>query len=308
MIDKNAFDSKVRTGSLLDTVALCREVVRTITTESESIGGRKWQFSQLRHGWRQGLDLAKQLPRDLDEIPTAVMRLATSCDAETLRAAIVCATLRLPEADQREYKAQQGDTIRKDQDITRNRRAILSIDRFVSLARQSCFARSYIERIIGLCAATGRRTYEIACTASFEYVDDSHVLFTGQAKERGDSNKRVGSYVIPTLIPAREVIATLATIRADKPELLQLDSKAFHSKCAKELHGKVKPFGDCFSNKSISPKDLRSAWIKIAHFVFDEEKTGRGLYYARMLGHGETDLMTMQAYDDFIISDPEYSA
>lgn len=63
---------------------------------------------------------------------------------------------------------------------------------------------------VALALATGRRQVEIHSCGRFEYVDEYHVKFTGQAKTRLNAlaaYEENPSYIIPTLVPAHLVIA-----------------------------------------------------------------------------------------------------
>jgi hypothetical protein len=63
--------------------------------------------------------------------------------------------------------------------------------------------------VLALCFVTGRRPYsEIMSTAKFEYLDNNHVRFTGQAKGRG-SKADDFSLDIPVFAPADKVVAAL---------------------------------------------------------------------------------------------------
>jgi hypothetical protein len=62
---------------------------------------------------------------------------------------------------------------------------------------------------VALALATGRRQVEIHSTGSFEFVDDYHVKFSGQAKTRGkafEAYEENPSYIIPTLLKAELVV------------------------------------------------------------------------------------------------------
>jgi len=83
-----------------------------------------------------------------------------------------------------------------------------------------------------------RRPVEIATSAVFEIIDDSTVLFTGQAKVKGRGD--VGAYPIPTLCDAEKVIAGLARLRNSRPELWGMESKLFHNRISKDLNVRVR--------------------------------------------------------------------
>ncbi len=315
MIDKKAFDAELGKANLLETVALCVREVDRIYRESVTIGGRKWAFSQLR----QGVDLsAKGLipPRApmvdraayAHDVTTAMVRLAGQGVAlDRVKAMAVLALVRLDALDSGAYREQSRDTVIRDLDASHgDRRGIVSVDRFVSIAEQLLEGRSYLDRILGLCALTGRRTFEVGCSATFTAMGRNRVNFAGQAKTR-DRENGDSAYSIPVLTDnATKVVDTLATIRADKPDLTGLSSEQFHNRCAKDLHKRAQVFSEVFSDNVAKPKDLRPAYAEIAWLLVDERRTGKALFLARVLGHGDRDLLTAQSYDDFVILDPEY--
>lgn len=309
LIQKVEFDAAVRKASPLEVVGICIKEVERIYRESDTIGGRKWAFSQYRSGWSEGKDLMP--PRGFGveraqygvDVGTAVLRLASKVDHDILKSMVILALMRLDANDNATYRDEQKDTVVKDQDMTRARRAIVDVDRFVEIGESLLDGQSYLSRILGLCAVTGRRTVEIGTTAVFDWIDPNHVQFTGQAKTRGRTDVR--PYAIPTLTDAGKVIDTLASIRHDKPELVE-QPDLFHNRCVKDLYTRARVFGEVFSDGTAKPKDLRPAWVEIAWLLFDERQTGKALFLSRMLGHGDQDLMTAQSYDDFLIRDPAY--
>ena len=309
MIDKQTFDSDIEKASALDCVKICATVVNTVYRESETVGGRKWQFSQLRRGWTvHGRDLIPprgNMARDayVNEIAATVIRLAKSTAPNVIKAVVVQAIVRLDGVDANAYRNESRDTVVRDLDPTRGRRGIVSVDGFISVGESLLEARSYFDRILGLCSVTGRRTVEIATTASFERIGPNRVLFTGQAKTRG---RESAGYEIPTLADSSRVIKALATIREDCPELV-IKPDIFHDRCSRELGRRARAFSQCFSNNSARPKDLRAAWAEIVWLLDDEHMTGKALYLSRVLGHGDNDLLTAQSYDDFTITDPAYN-
>ena len=309
MIDKQAFDASIEKAAPLECVALCNNAVSAVYAGSESLGGRKWQFSKLRTGWtdtgREHVPPRGSLTRDAYtvEVGAAVIRLVKTVPARVVKAMVVQALVRLDSDDSQAYKSETRDAVVKDLDPTRGRRAILSVDGFISLGESLLTANSYYERILGLCALTGRRGIEIATSAIFERIDANSVLFTGQAKTRG---RPAAPYAIPTLTNSIRVIDALATIRDDCPELV-LKPELFHNRTSRELGRRSRVFSRCFSNNDARPKDLRAAYAEICWLVMDERETGKALYLSRVLGHGDNDLLTAQSYDDFTITDPAYN-
>lgn len=313
LVDKLTFDAAIRKATPLEAVDVCLREVGRIYAESETVGGRKWVFSQLRRGRDpqavkslippRGTDVSRE--RYAQDVATAVVRLAgQGTTPEVLKDMVVLALVRLDSQDAQGYRVESRDAVVRDLDPTRGRRGIVSVDGFVDIAAGLLDGRSYLDRILGVCALTGRRTYEVACTASFAVDGRNSVVFSGQAKTRGREGSE--SYVIPTLAPAAKVVATMATIREDKPDLVDLTSEGFHNRCAKDLHVRAKVFAPAFSDGTAKPKDLRPAWAEITWLLIDERRTGKALYLSRILGHGDQDLLTAQSYDDFTIQDPEY--
>lgn len=311
MIQKIEFDALIAKATPLAAVQVCTDVVARIYADSETIGGRKWAFSQLRKGWNQGVELIPpRTPKTsredyATEVGAAVMRLVKKTDPVTLKGMIVQSLVRLDAADSTTYQVQSRDSVVRDLDPTRGRRSIVGVDEFVTIAEGLLQGRSYLDRILGICALTGRRTVEVATSAHFKPINSNRVFFTGQAKTRGRTD-RVEGYPIPTLANSARIIATLQTIREDRPDLVT-NPEVFHNRCAKDLHKRAQAFAPCFSDQTAKPKDLRSAWAEICWLIDDERKTGKALYLSRVLGHGDDDLMTAQSYDDFTISDPDYN-
>lgn len=311
MIQKIEFDALIAKANPLTAVQVCSDAVARVYADSTTIGGRKWAFSQLRKGWNQGVELIP--PRGLQttredyarEVGAAVMRLVKKTDPATLKSMIVLSLMRLDANDAREYQRESNRAVVRDLDAEQSRRAIVGVDEFVTIGEQLLDGRSYLDRILGICALTGRRTIEVATSAHFEPINGNRVFFTGQAKTRGRTD-RVDGYPIPTLTDSARIVATLKTIREDRPDLVT-NPELFHNRCAKDLHKRARVFAPCFNDKTAKPKDLRSAWAEICWLIHDERKSSKVLYMSRVLGHGEQDMVTALAYDDFTITDPEYS-
>lgn len=65
------------------------------------------------------------------------------------------------------------------------------------------------EVAVALLALTGRRQSEITSSASFEKIDDMHVLFKGQLKTQSDDTIKVNGFKIPILTSPENVIKAL---------------------------------------------------------------------------------------------------
>lgn len=308
MVRKAEFDRKIQRATPLQAVEIALQEIEHISEHSQSIGGKKWAFSMYRSGYEIGKDLVPTRSNDLTPVEygklvsETLQRIETRQSSERLKSMVVLALMRLDPKDAKTYQLQMGRTVRDGMERT-GRREIVSVDRFIEIGEQLLDAGSYLGRILGICALTGRRTVEVACTAVFEKTGSNEVLFTGQAKAR--NREDVAAYRIPTLTEADRVIETLRTIRKDKPELAE-DPEIFHSRCAKDLHQRARVFTEVYNTGAAKPKDLRPTYAEIAWLLFDERKTGKPLYFSTILGHGSQDLMTALSYDDFIVTDPNY--
>jgi len=189
----------------------------------------------------------------------------------------------------------------------KNLRAITDVSRYLAVSRELLSSTSsYLDWIIGLAALSGRRTAEIACSAFMERVSDHTVLFSGQLKLKA---RQLSSYTIPVLYDPKELIKVLAKLRLAKPELVGNRLK-FHDNASKNLNYKVKKYyAGCFDGDP-KPKDLRSIYAELCFALFCEKGGVRNIaknqYFSLLLGHGENDLSTSDAYVDFYIDDPNF--
>ena len=309
MIRKEDFDRRIQKATPIQAVDVAILEASHVYENSETTGGRKWAFSQYRQGYEIGKDLVPIRAAGLDRVAygnvvkETIQRIGLRHSPERLKGMVVLALMRLDGEDGKTYRDETQAAVSHGMDSELGRREIVSVDRFISIGEGLLDAGSYLARILGLCAVTGRRTVEIACTARFEKTGPNEVSFSGQAKAR-DRND-VGPYRIPTLVHADRVLECLATIRADKPDLVE-NPEIFHSRCAKDLHVRARVFSEVFNAGHAKPKDLRPTYAEIAWLLFDERRTGKPLYFSRILGHGSKDIVTALSYDDFVVTDPNY--
>jgi hypothetical protein len=188
-----------------------------------------------------------------------------------------------------------------------NLRKIYDVDNYIKTSIELLESNSIYERIIALCALTGRRSAEIGCTARFFKTEiDNVVLFDGQLKVKDRDD--VKPYKIPVLCDSSKIINCLKTIREDKPEYLN-QAETFNSKTSKELSLRVKKYLGGFVQDTIRVKDLRAIYATIAydnycknHFSKDEYiTTSINGYFSQILGHGIHDVVTSISYQDFCI-------
>ncbi|EIJ40938.1 hypothetical protein BegalDRAFT_3572, partial [Beggiatoa alba B18LD] len=131
----------------------------------------------------------------------------------------------------------------------------------------------------GLMLLTGRRSTEIFKSANFDYVDESHVIFTGQLK-----NTRCGvavhnardSFVIPVLVNANRIVTALNKVRSMKPlsdksenEVNSLTGSAINKAVKRNLNGHIKrainqSIDSLVDFNHLEAKALRSIYVHIA--------------------------------------------
>jgi hypothetical protein len=175
-----------------------------------------------------------------------------------------------------------------------------------------------LEIVAGLLLVTGRRSYEICCTASFDLVpiagtkgfDRWHLAFSGQAKTRGAAGTKAGeTYVIPCLANAPTVRRAFMRFRASPlaAGLAGLDGETFSQRIAHRLNNTAKlALGRYFSDGApFTPKSLRSLYAEIAFKNFAQPDRSKSAFFADVLGHQEWDLETSLSYFDFYLDDPD---
>jgi hypothetical protein len=82
------------------------------------------------------------------------------------------------------------------------------IDKAISLLS----SKSYIDRVLGIAALTGRRVAEIGCTAEFIPFNKNMVVFKGQLKTK---DRLHSDYKIPLLTTSESIITCLKNMRLD---------------------------------------------------------------------------------------------
>ena len=205
---------------------------------------------------------------------------------------------RLSDEQQEQFKSAKSRQVIDDMAALR---PLDNVDAYLQKAIAILQGNSYLDQIIALCALTGRRTAEIATSAEFTYSSAHKILFSGQLKVK--QREGVFPYVIPVFHDANVLIQALAGLRKSKPAFIN-NYKKFHDCCSKELNLRVKKHFKPFFHGDIKPKDLRSIYAEVCFKMFNEDKLlARPLYYARVLGHAELDVVTAQSYDDFRITD-----
>lgn len=208
----------------------------------------------------------------------------------------------LSEAENAFLKNAKDLQINKDQSKLK---PIYNVDKYINIATNLLNESSYILRVLGLCALTGRRAAEIGSSAKFEVVngDPLCVLFDGQLKGR-DRND-LTQYKIPVLADSALIVSCINSIRNDKPLFINNPEK-FHNAASKELNLRCKKFFNFVTDGDLKVKDLRSIYGELSYMFHDDRSIAKTKFIAGVLGHGELDLNTVMSYLDFYIADQNY--
>jgi hypothetical protein len=181
----------------------------------------------------------------------------------------------------------------KERRSAEDRKYILDVDGFINKAVEELESVHFMPKVLALSALTGRRVAEIGCTAKFEFIDNNHVLFTGQLKTKNKLSEL--SYPIPVLYDAKVIIKALDNLRLNFPKYLE-DPYGFSTNYAPNMRNVVKKYKP-FIEGDITPKDLRSIYAPIAYERYCLDKREHDtLFYTKILGHSEKDIYTCLSY------------
>lgn len=171
----------------------------------------------------------------------------------------------------------------------------------IELAENLMCSEHPIDLIISVAVVTGRRFYEIACTAIFEsYPDnDKMLIFTGQAKTRQDYAHE--SFAIPCLSSYKKIAQSLEKLRLMKPELMEYTSEQFNNSYSRPINNAVKKKHKfkCVSQ----PKDLRNIYLAYCLKYLKPVLVSNNAYAAEILGHSNEDIQTANSYMTHVIID-----
>ncbi|NEQ19572.1 MAG: hypothetical protein F6K28_08160 [Microcoleus sp. SIO2G3] len=193
---------------------------------------------------------------------------------------------------------------RKDEQ-RRNLESINCVDEYQVKIDELLTSTDHKELVAGLIAATGRRPSEIYKTAEFKQVGQFEVMFTGQAKTRGEERDAYPTY---TLVESAKVIDALARLRRmpEIKELRKLTLAEVDSGKNNKMNAAIKehftplinpPHGEA----ELSAKNLRASYAAIAIYLFCPWTTSTNLFIKERLGH--TSDATATAYEDYQITD-----
>jgi hypothetical protein len=154
---------------------------------------------------------------------------------------------------------------------------------------------------VSLAIVTGRRLAEIhRSVTKFEYVDRSHVSFTGQLKTKGEAAEyfeKNPSYEIPVLMDASLVVKAHQWLKdnskvVDTPDAANRRYSGDLSDFVKVLKSKWNIQHEFFTYKG-----LRAIYANVCNQLFNNNDTDNELYLAQILGHGRGELLR---HDDII--------
>jgi hypothetical protein len=175
---------------------------------------------------------------------------------------------------------------------------ILDVDGYINQAVELLEAKSFIYKILGLAALTGRRVAEIGCTANFKPVSNYKMLFSGQLKTKKTDNDLI--IEIPVLCDAKLIILAMDDLRSLYPQYIDNPTK-FHNNCSSYLSEKIDVFNS-YIEGDLTPKDLRAIYACIAYKRHcHNDRMDDTAYYSYILGHDEKDNATFLSYTKYKI-------
>jgi hypothetical protein len=151
---------------------------------------------------------------------------------------------------------------------------------------------------IALALATGRRPIELFRTGDFKVVNSNTVEFSGQAKKKlADSE----SYEIPVLFDASVCVSAIDHMRNLLALGKRLTNDQVNQKTAKPLADRMQRI---FGDDAIEFYGLRAAYARyvLRNFYYAEHGTEEA-FLAKILGHEEHDLNSVQHYKTVIFSE-----
>ena len=209
---------------------------------------------------------------------------------------------KLNKTQQIEFRYNQAIEVSNAQ---KNLRKLYNIEQYINTAQRLMNAVSVYDRILSLCALTGRRSAEIACTAQFSPLeDDKAALFTGQLKTKDRDG--IQPYEIPLLYEYNSIVKVLSSIREQKPQFINQPS-LFNSTASKNIGARAKKHFVDTVEGNIQVKDLRSIYTHISYHNYcnsspnDFVNISQNAYFAKILGHSEEDVVTCGSYIDFCL-------
>ena len=187
----------------------------------------------------------------------------------------------------------------------KNLRKIYDVQKFIDTGVNLLSAISVYDKILGLCALTGRRPAEIGCTAILKPTENRRLtLFEGQLKVKDRDD--IQPYIIPLLSDYKAINNTLLSIREQKPQFID-KPLLFNGIASKELGIRAKKHFKDIVEGNIQVKNLRAIYATIAYDHYCKSSSvgyitvSMNSYFSKILGHGENDVVTCGSYIDFCL-------
>jgi hypothetical protein len=216
---------------------------------------------------------------------------------------LLLSILTLNNKQQKEFKKAHQVEISQGQ---RNLRKIYDVEKYIAVSIGLLSAVSVYDRIIGLCALTGRRPAEIATSAILSPVGTNErlAIFSGQLKTK--DRLEIIPYAIPLLHNYAPIAKTLASIREAKPQFIG-KPLLFNGTASNELGARVKKHFSGLIEGEIQLKNLRAVYALLSFDLVSKKATDRYVtvsinsYFSKVLGHSEDDVVTCGSYIDFCL-------
>lgn len=154
--------------------------------------------------------------------------------------------------------------------------------------------------IAAVCALTGRRPFEVACTGNFfpDPTRPHYIQFNGQAKTR-DIDRAHMTYSFPVLGARDHILTAVATLRTRIDPTM--DNATFSNGFASNIGKKAKSVFHDAHGDPIKPRDLREAYAAIAVRRFAPSDVSDVQFMNAILGHKFESLDTTLYYIGFTV-------
>lgn len=173
-------------------------------------------------------------------------------------------------------KIADANLVRKSKDIVEYN--VEPLFRWARYRLASPSPEDVMDLTVAIAAVTGRRMVEVALEGRFDFVDDGHVRFSGQAKVRGKTD----AYTIPVLAPAKDVINAHKVVLKHFEGLTPTQLNGLHSKA---LNGQLRTRFPAMTNLTFH--GLRMLYALV---TFESERPHRysiNAWGMKVLGHAD---------------------
>lgn len=216
--------------------------------------------------------------------------------------------LRVSNADVAEYRENYQRQLIDDQSTLRPIDGEALVDVATSVLERAQFEKPFTVAA-ALCLVTGRRPWEIGCTAvlskgagrakHLRHATGSTLRFSGQAKTKGSDNAQLSPYDIPVLADRDLILDAFEQMRRNYAFDLIETNKQFNRYVGKEINTASQRLFKDQHGVPLTAKDARSAYAAIASSWFRPDDVSLNVFFSRILGHTELDSRTSLSYIDF---------